>query len=72
MVFGPPGVPVAGADLEAERRELGGEARQVPGRENQVVQRPRHLQTSRDWTRAALMKLANSGCGSNGRDFSSG
>ena len=28
--------------------------------------------TSRDWVFVAAMKLANSGCGSNGRDFSSG
>ncbi|ESX13659.1 hypothetical protein X767_29880 [Mesorhizobium sp. LSJC264A00] len=28
--------------------------------------------TSRDWSTAAEMKLANSGCGSSGRLFSSG
>ena len=28
--------------------------------------------TSRDWCTAAAMKEANSGCGSNGRDLSSG
>ena len=72
MVLRAPGMLVAGTDVKTEATISGGLRTEVARRQHEVVERAGPAHTSLDCTTAALMKLANNGCGSNGLDFSSG
>ena len=69
-VLGAPGVPVDRADLKAHGLEILRRLGEIVDAEDEMIERAH--QTSRLCSTAAAMKLAKSGCGSKGRDFSSG